>query len=47
MYVSMYLQADDTLARLHLLLVEGPLLFVSILDADVDPGLAALGLGLR
>ena len=43
----MYLQADDALARLHLLLVEGPLLFVGVLDADVHPGLAALGLCLR
>ena len=42
----MYLQADDALARLHLLL-EGPLLFVGVLDADVHPGLAALGLCLR
>jgi len=42
-----HLQADDALPRLHLLLIEAPLMFLGVLDADVHPGLAALGLGLR
>lgn len=42
----LYLQADDTLSCLHLLIIKRPLLLVCILHSDVHACLAALSLGL-